>query len=365
MKNQAFRQSVRNLEQARSVGDAPSLGRVSRMPGTGRPKGERRRRKRSDSRRNSRQRNNRRLVILTWTAVIFIAALGGLGTALWFWLKGQMAESKRLAALHTEDQALPSGIASKFPSPTEEEAYDLVNRALAAKTPDEVNQWIRKGSASTTSILEFLRSWESRDGNVSEKIWLSSMDANQLLIDGVLVVTSRDGEIKNRLALLTPDAQGKWRMDFDAFARTVSPSWQEIGNLGNRKAVVRVMIDTDSYHNGLYRDESAWACYGMANPDHDGMLLGYCQRNSKQHLALQRIMLRENDTSGMASRAKRATLEIQQRFGAEPRQFEISKVVAEDWVTSDVAFEDVVAVEPTRTAVSKDQQPPSSAEKVR
>lgn len=340
MKPHGIHKSVRSLDSGRSIGDAPSLGRVSRMPGTGMPKGERRRRKRSDSRRNTRQRKNRRLVILTWTAVIFVCALGGLGAALWFWLKGQMEASSRMAEKLSSQKVIETRIASKFPSPTEEQAYELVNRALAVRKVEEVDQWIRKGSSSAAAIVEFMASLEQREGKVAERIWLSSMDANQLLIDGVLVVTRRDGKAMNRLALLTPDGNGKWQMDFDAFARTVTPPWDQIHKLGIKKAVVRVMVDQDSYYNGLYQDESKWVCYGMATPDNERVLLGYCRRDGKQHNALKKIMNREAGPESAGATARRATLELEYRFGADARQFEISRVIAEDWVVSETPFED-------------------------
>ena len=343
MKTHGIHKSVRSLQQGRAIGEAPSLGRVSRMPGTGLPKGERRRRKRSDSRRNLRQKQNRRLVLITWSVVIFVFALGGIGAALWFWLQGQIAESTRMAQKLAGKKVVQTRVESKFPSPTEEEAYELVNQALSANTVADVHDRIRVGITNPSQILEYLKSMDEREGAVSERIWLSSMDCNHLLIDGVLVLRRKDDKVGNRLALLTPDASGRWQMDFDAFARTVSPSWEEINKMETGKALVRVMVDRDSYYNGLYQDESRWVCYGMASPDNDQILLGYCRRDERQHKAIQRILARESGTDVSGATARRATLGLVHRYGAEPRQFEISQVLAEDWVVSEMAFEDTLS----------------------
>ena len=99
------------------------------------------------------------------------------------------------------------------------------------------------------------------------------------------------------------------------------------------------MVGKDSYYNGLFRDESKWVCYAMGTPDHEVVLLGYCRKGSLQAAAMERIVA--EDRLGEGGRAlKRATLEIRRIAGAESRQFEIARVLAEDWVVSDKDFEE-------------------------
>ena len=56
MKSRDIQRSVRAQRFDRSAGDAPSLGRVARVPGTGMPKGDRRRRRRGEGGRGDRER---------------------------------------------------------------------------------------------------------------------------------------------------------------------------------------------------------------------------------------------------------------------------------------------------------------------
>ena len=116
------------------------------------------------------------------------------------------------------------------------------------------------------------------------------MDANGLLIDGVVVNTKAGYKQRNRLALLTPDEKGTWKIDFDAFARTVKPSWSELMSEDAGQGLVRVMVAKDSYFNGPFRDEARWVVMAWPRPTGQVVLLGYCRQGSPQAVAMERIM---------------------------------------------------------------------------
>ena len=310
------------------------------MPGTGLPKGLRRRRRRDDaSDDNNAQRKRRRITILAWSVVLVLFALSVLAFFIFSWLRGQMG--RRAAA---GDVAAAPAIqwrkVSEFPSPTEKVALEWVKNALSERDPARVGNYFRLGQTEPATVVSFLQGMQDLDGAITGYQWLSSMDANHLLIDGVLVITSKDGTPRNRLALLTPDEQGVWKIDFDAFARTVRPSWEELLAEDGGKGIVRVILAKDSYFNGPFRDDGTWQCYGMASPDSDKILLGYCRKDSPQAHALSLVFYQEGDAQNVYSRLKRATLELRRPEGAETRQFEITRVLAEDWVLSDKAFDE-------------------------
>jgi hypothetical protein len=169
--------------------------------------------------------------------------------------------------------------------------------------------------------------------------WLSSVDANGMLIDGVVVKTRKDDALRNRLALLTPDEFGKWKIDFDAFARTAEPPWDRLLEGNAPHARVRVIVAEDSYYNGPFRDDQVWACFGMASPDHDKVLLGYCRIGSPQERAMRKILEAGDDLAAGAA-VNRVTIELKRVEGALPRQFELTRVLAEDWVMSSRDFDE-------------------------
>ncbi len=219
-------------------------------------------------------------------------------------------------------------VASKFPSPSESEAVDLVKLAITNRDPAKVAKLLRMGSASAAQVIAFLKDSELSDGAIESYDWLSSIDAEGILMDGVRVVYQGQGKSRERLALLTPNSMGLWKLDFDSFARSVNPSWKEILANTVDQAMVRVLVGNDAYYNGPYTDETQWVCYGMASPDIEVSLYGYCRKGSEEASAMENLLSDRQQIS-------RATLEIRHLKEANPRQFEITRVLAKDWVIPD------------------------------
>jgi hypothetical protein len=221
---------------------------------------------------------------------------------------------------------------SKFASPTEDEARDLVRRALALREPEKVGEVFRAGDASPAEVVGFLAGLAALDGRFERMDWLSSMDMEGQLLEGVLVVFAGKDGPRERLAFLLPDDNGVWKVDFEAFARSSRPPWKELLKGDAKSARVRVFAAKDVYFNGPFRDESLWVCYAMTSPEsrdllpeESELLRGYCRVGSPQAKAMELVFASD-------VRLSRATLEIQKTEGAEFRQFEITRVLSGDWV---------------------------------
>lgn len=310
---------------ARKIGDAPVVGKVSKFrnpeSGTYRSRSQRR---------TEAALAKRRTAILLASIILGLITLSVLGVFLGLWFKSRRATG-------TVDSSAPPRpetirLVSKFPSPSEDQAVAVVKQALAIQKEADISEVIHPGKASPSEIVGFLTSAEERDGTLDNITWLSSMDVEDLLIEGVMVSYLKDGKASVRLAMLVPDEQGVWKMDFDAFARSCRPSWKEIVASKAVEAEVRVFVAKDSYFNGPFANESEWICYAMASPDTAGvlpedkdLLRGYCKVGSRQAKAMTRILNEEN-------RIGRATLMIRREKDADSRQFLITRVLANDWV---------------------------------
>jgi hypothetical protein len=346
MKPRDVQRAVKSQRFGRSAGDAPSIGRVARVPGTGMPREIRRKRRRGElsgtrdlDARSIRVRLARRRVIIAWSSLFLFLVCAAFAVILWSWLRGQMNRNAAISAT-PEAPEIQTRVVSRFPSPSEDEALRLVKQALAIRDEAAIPMLFRTGTATPKQVLAFLTERSAQDGPIIGYEWLSSMDANNLLIDGVVVNTQLSDKPRNRLALLTPDAHGIWKIDFDAYARTVEPPWPVLLDPQTREGMVRVVTARDSYFNGPFRNEDEWTCFGMASPDMDEILLGYCRRGTPQADALERIVKKSEDAAELSNRNLcRATLVIRRNDGAERRQFEITRVLAEDWIVSDTAFD--------------------------
>ena len=338
MNRRDIQRAVQAKHLDRTAGDAPSIGPVTRIPGTGRRKNIRRKKRHGAGNGHKHKRNERRRVIAAWSVVGVVGTIGVLGIAMWLWL---LFGIDREGAVVSEQAASSAGrerVRSRFKSPSEPVALAWVKQALQIRDPAKVEDLFHLGLATPGVVVGFLRDMEAVDGVITGYDWRGSMDANNLLIDGVIVNTRGGAKPRNRLALLTPDEKGRWKIDFDAFARTVKPAWGDIMAMESGQGLVRVMVARDTYYNGPFRDETEWICYGMASPDFKVILFGYCRMNSPQAAAMKRMGFKGNPHGG-GGNMKRATLEIQRAAGAESRQFEITRVLAEDWVMSATPFD--------------------------
>lgn len=341
MKSDDFQRAVRSSRNERSEGDAPNIGKVGRMPGTGLPKGARRKKRKSESGigksgsggKGNRVREGRRIVILTWSVLLSVVVLGVIGASVWLWLRPNMVA--RPVAIRPTGE-IPDArklLKSKIPSLPEAEIIALVKQALAVREPEKITEYFRPCSSSPGQIVDFLKSLESVDGVVTRINSIGSIDSNAMPMDGVVVTFKGADAPRNRVAMLTPDEAGKWKVDYDAFARTVTPPWSEFLKKDTKSAQVRVYAAVDSYYNGVFRDETQWICYGLASPDTEDIFLAYCKKGSPQAAAMAWIFKKD-------SKLNRATLEIHRVEGGASRQVEISKVLAEDWVVGATPFED-------------------------
>lgn len=322
----------------RMGGGEDSLGkrRFQRVPGAGRPKGPRRKKLKSESSRGKCLRKVQRRNILIWSVLLCGIAIVAIGFFLSIWLiqgaKRTELESANYGVIPPKAE-VKTKVVSQFPAPTSEEALALVRQALAVREPEKISGYFRLGEASPQEVIVFLKDMNVREGKIDSMKWLSSIGTTTIPLEGVLVYLKGNEGLGGRLVLLTPDSTGKWRIDFDAFARRVTPSWTDLLETQSATGTVRVFVKKDSYYNGPFMDNKKWLCYSIGSPDLNEPLRAYCKIGSSQAAALAWMLSKE-------MKITRATLKIRRVVGAEFRQFEIIEVLAEDWVIGGAPFEE-------------------------
>lgn len=258
-------------------------------------------------------------IILTGT-IIFMATASG-------WLISNHRQNVKSGSTTKSPDATEKRLETKFAAPSMVDAVALTKQALANQRTETIPTLWHMGSGGVNEVATFMRMADGRDGTPDHFLWLGSMDSDDLQMEGVQVSFNHRDKKVTRLALLTPDEAGVWKIDFDAFAKTATPSWSKICAGEVDTALVRVVVIRDSYHNGTYHDEKRWKSYGLVSDDIDFVLHGYCEAGSEVAEALENA-LADN------ARAARVTLEIRRNQKADLKQFEITRVKARDWVVS-------------------------------
>lgn len=314
----------------RKIGEAPHLGRVSRSPQSA-VKGRRGR-----SRRDSRKKR-KRSIIKAWSGLLAVVTLAVVIVVVVLNFKNGIRNGRTTAEKNVATDvrnAFSDSEASRTPVLGQQEALDTVTAALGNRDPLLFPEYFVPPAVGTPAeAIAELSETAASDGPVTEMRWLGPKLANGRTVEEVVVVTTKDGEKRNRLAQLVPTPGGQWRIDFDSYMRSASAGWEYILDGVVPLATVRVFVNADSYYNGIFADDRTWQAYAMVSPDTPKILYGYCRKGTPQHSALTRIL--DNP-----EKIHRATLEIRTLPEAAERQFEISRVLAENWVLGEDAFDE-------------------------
>lgn len=332
MSSDGIKRSVRSQRYDRAAGEGPSIGRVAKMPGTGLPKGERRKRRVEDGGRGSRVRNARRTIIIIWSIMLAVVAIAVLVVTIWLGIRGNAAKSDE-APLFAGLQPIEDSGSETALSLDPEMAMEITRQAIAVHDVAKVGEYFRLEQSSPSEVADFIAKLHEKDGEVSGVSYLGEFEFNGIPASGTVVDFKRDGKRRNRLAFLTPDENGNWRIDFAAFARLSSPSWEDIQARKFEVARVRVFAGRYNYFNGVFRDEQEWACYQFSSPDSSELFTAYCKRRSPQAAAMESIF-----KNGL--QASRVTLELRNVEGALEGQYELSRVLGEDWLLSETALDE-------------------------
>jgi hypothetical protein len=323
MKTQDIKRGITS-RHCRMSGDAPSVGRLSRLRQPDVMNGGERRSRRRGSREGVASAASRRSGFF-WFILLGSGTAAVIASAVFVWLLPRLGTVPEPPAITSVRNESDIRVVSRFPSPSREDSLELVRRAVTNRDLASVSTLFRSGTASPSEVVGFLDSVACRDGEILRYDWLSSMDKDGLLIEGVLVVYQGVEKPVERLAFLTPDDAGTWKLDFDAYARRVEPAWPDLLEKGAEQALVRVMVAKDVYYNGPFGNDKEWACYGIASPDMDELLRGYCRIGSPQAAAMERLFKNGEKLS-------RATLEIRRVKDAGERQFEITRLLGSEWI---------------------------------
>lgn len=318
----------------RNIGEAPNLGKMHRTP---RKTGDS-----ADTRSHRTKHTRASRVALNWSIAIgvFSAALVVIFMIAYF---------KRLTpppATTTNDDAainlLTNAFASEEIQPSQTRittlddtaAIDLVKTALTNTDPAKVDLlFIRADDMDPQTLIDALENLEENIGKRTDHIHLGGRIVNHGYTEEVLVDYKNDEKTTNRVAQIWQGTDGQWRIDFDSFVRRTQPDLPTIIAGESETSVVRAFIVSDNFYNGVFSDDSEWQCFGLAFPDSDDIFYGYASRDSSQLTALNRIINAE-------VQIPRSTIEIVKLPNSSPRQFKISRVLAEDWSLGPEPFDE-------------------------
>ncbi len=337
MKN--YQRNVRPGSRSRETGSA-DIGKVPRMLAERQPEtagesfGGGRRRRRGQRPGEEKRRAENLVLVRAWSIAISCVALLVLAGIFALGLMRRQGESGVKAVPFQLRE-----VAMDLPSPaslalSEDDALKLVRAALNERDVENLGELVRLEGTPASEAMEYFET--VRSGGRRSYQWLGGMNANGLELEGVLLRVEKDGHRQSHLVLLVEE-DGRWKLDFASFASLSVPVWEEFEEKRVDEIEVRVQAAPDNYYNGPFRDEREWTCYGFSLQDGSDFFLGYCKAGSAQAGAMSEIMTNAPRTP------VRVTLRLKRVEGAEERQFEIVRVLAEGWVMGPAAYDERIA----------------------
>lgn len=127
------------------------------------------------------------------------------------------------------------------------------------------------------------------------------------------------------------------KVDWESYARSCEPlqDWQNEARdpnfaRGEESASVRVHVDRGHYYNFRFGSDDEWQSYQISSPDLEEGVTAYAREGTATAAVLERVI----------SGKKRMTLQLRSRLDdARKQQFEIERVHAVGWVTTEGDFE--------------------------
>jgi hypothetical protein len=260
---------------------------------------------------------NRGSLILSWllragVAVVMLVLLGLLALLLW--------PGEKKAPHQAPPNELQAGM----------KAAEAVARSFLKETdPAKRLQWVRNADEVKERLMEYPEEARSEAGGI-EKVLGHQMDGGRSVTGFVVEFSS--GNL--RLLEVVGTVEGP-RVDWDAYARYGSASWEDLWSGEAKRAVVRVFCEPSTERPEPFEDQGKWTCFRMSSPDLPQAVLGFTEAGSVRDVMMKRVIL------GTPNYRQRFTLEVVRHAGRDEPHFEITRCLAVGWVTSDPAVEEI------------------------
>lgn len=254
---------------------------------------------------------------VVWMMGGFLLILTGGGLTAWF-LRSMEDRPIAKAAPMADGDAMREGL----------EASEAVARAFLQETdPAKRLQWVRNAEEVKQRIGEYPDEARSAEGNI-EKTLGHQVDGGRSVTG--FVVEFPTGNLRLLEVVGTPDGP---RVDWDAYARHCSASWDDLWSGEVKRAVVRVFCEPSTERPEPFEDQGKWTCFRMSGPELPRAALGFAAVGSVREAKMKQVVL------GTPKYRQRFALEIVRHEGEDEPLFEITRCLAVGWILDELAVD--------------------------
>lgn len=240
-------------------------------------------------------------------AAVFLLLLCGIVTIL-LW-PAEVRKADKILALTAEDN-----VADDIGK-----AEAVAKAFLAGGDPQERLRWVRDAEGVRARMDGYPKEAREAPGEIEKMIGHVSEDGRAVT---AFAVAMPSGEPRLLEVVETDDGP---KVDWDAYARYGTASWEDLLSGKAERAVVRVFCEPSSERPGPFGNQAEWTCFRLSSPDLPQAALGFAQVGSVREAMMKKVII------GTPRYRQRFTLEIVRHDGKDEPLFEITRCLAVGW----------------------------------
>jgi len=209
-----------------------------------------------------------------------------------------------------------------------ETAETMVREFLKEADPTKRLKWVRNAEEVKARLAEYPEEARAGVGAIQEMLGHLGEGANPVT---AFVVAFPSGSV--RLLEVFGTSEGP-RVDWDAYARYGTASWEDLFSGKAERAVVRVFCEPSSERPEPFEDQSNWTGFRLSSPDLPQAALAFAEVGSVREKNMKHLIL------GSPNYRQRFVLEIVRHQGKDEPLFEIKRCMAVGWILGESPVEE-------------------------
>lgn len=206
-----------------------------------------------------------------------------------------------------------------------ESAEEVARAFLSEKDPEKRLRWVRDAEAVRGRLGEYQNAARSEPGEIDQVIGHHETAT-------AFAVTLPSGEVRLLEVVETPEGL---KVDWDAYARFGTASWEDLWSGKAQRAVVRVFCEPSTEAPEPFQDREKWTGFRLTSPDLPQVALGFSETGTVRGAMMKKVVL------GSPKYRQRFVLEVVRHEGQDEPLFEITECRAVGWIEGDRPVEEL------------------------
>lgn len=199
-------------------------------------------------------------------------------------------------------------------------AEEVAQKFLRLSEEEARLRWVRNPERVRSKLWKFSREALRELGRIEKMIGHASVGGREVT---AFAVALDSGEVRLLEVVEMPEGP---RVDWEAYARYGTASWEELWSGKMEEAEVRVFCQPSTEAPEPFSDRKVWTAFRLSSPDLPQVVLGFARVGSEEEAQMKQVILKS------PKYRQRFILKVKRHEGEEEPVFEITELVAVGWI---------------------------------